>query len=54
MINSKQFREGNYVETSGNDAWLLAVVVTDPSGLKVQVGGNELSINKISKNFYHR
>jgi hypothetical protein len=42
------------VETNGNDAWLVAVVVTDPYGVKVQVGGNELHINGISRKFYHR
>ena len=39
-------------ETFGTDAWLLAVVVTDPDGLTVQVGGNEWE--DISRHFYSR
>ena len=39
-------------ETRGTNAWLLAVAVTDPSGLVAQVGGS--SWRKQQNNFYSR
>ena len=39
-------------ETRGNDVWFLGVVITDPYGLVVQVGGDEWA--EVSSHFYSR
>ena len=49
-INLDPYIDG--YETRGTNAWLLAVAVTDPSGLVAQVGGS--SWRKQQNNFYSR
>ena len=51
-LNLDAFMDQGHSPTRGTDAWLLAVTVTDPTGLVAQVGG--LQYHAAKNHFYLR